>query len=200
MGFGNNEDENENEDDATTGSAFQRTEGLILLSPLPVNHAAPAMTNAEILHTLQETHLFHDFSEQELTSFIELLDQASFAPGDCIVRQDEHGDSMYLLVRGRARVVHHGGGRDIELAVMKPGDFFGEIALVDHGPRSADVESLEHCVLLAITQPAISALAGVYPTAAFKFLIAIGRLMVDRLRKSNQRYIDSMLFPLAGKD
>ena len=43
-------------------------------------------------------------------------------------------------------------------------------------------------------------IAGVFPTAAFKFLIAIGRLMVDRLRKSNQRYIDSMLFPLAGKD
>ncbi len=158
------------------------------------------MTNAEILHTLQETHLFHDFTEQELTSFIDLLDQEDFQAAECIVRQDEHGDCMYLLVRGRARVVHHSGGRDIELAVMKPGDFFGEIALVDHGPRSADVEALEHCVLLTITQPAISALAGVYPTAAFKFLIAIGRLMVDRLRKSNQRYIDSMLFPLAGKD
>src|SRR3954464_3646911 len=158
------------------------------------------MTNAEILQTLQETHLFHDFSEHELTSFIELLDQESFQPGDCIVRQDEPGDSMYLLVSGRARVVHHSGGRDIELAVMKPGDFFGEIALVDHGPRSADVEALERCILLTISQSAISALAGVYPTAAFKFLIAIGRLMVDRLRKSNQRYIDSMLFPLAGKD
>jgi CRP/FNR family cyclic AMP-dependent transcriptional regulator len=158
------------------------------------------MTNAEILQTLQETHLFHDFTEHELTSFIELLDQEAFHPGACIVRQDEPGDCMYLLVSGRARVVHHSGGRDIELAVMKPGDFFGEIALVDHGPRSADVEALERCVLLTITQPAISALAGVYPTAAFKFLIAIGRLMVDRLRKSNQRYIDSLLFPLAGKD
>ena len=42
--------------------------------------------------------------------------------------------------------------------------------------------------------------SAIVPTAAFKFLIAIGRLMVDRLRKSNQRYIDSMLFPLAGKD
>lgn len=158
------------------------------------------MTNAEILQTLRETHLFHDFTEHELTSFIELLDQETFHPGQCVVRQDEAGDSMYLLVRGRARVVHHSGGRDLELAVMKPGDFFGEIALVDHGPRSADVVTLEPCVLLRISQSAISALAGVYPTAAFKFLIAIGRLMVDRLRKSNQRYIDSMLFPLAGKD
>jgi len=40
----------------------------------------------------------------------------------------------------------------------------------------------------------------VYPTAAFKFLIAIGRIMVSRLRTSNQRYIDSLLFPVEGKD
>ena len=42
-----------------------------------------------------------------------------------------------------------------------------------------------------------SALAGVYPNAAFKFLVAIGRILVDRLRQSNQRYIDSLLFPIA---
>lgn len=158
------------------------------------------MTNDEILQVLLKAHLFHEFNEQELTSFIELLDQETFSSGQCIVRQDEPGDCMYLLIRGRARVVHHSGGRDIELAIMHPGDFFGEIALVDHGPRSADVEALEPCVLLNISQSAISALAGVFPTAAFKFLIAIGRLMVDRLRKTNQRYIDSMLFPLQGKD
>jgi CRP-like cAMP-binding protein len=169
-------------------------------SALHARRAVHVMTNAEILHTLREAHLFHDFTETELTSFIELLDQETFPAGQCIVRQDEPGDCMYLLVSGRARVVHHSGGRDIELAVMKPADFFGEIALVDHGPRSADVEALEPCVLLNISQSAIGALAGVYPTAAYKFLIAIGRLMVDRLRKSNQRYIDSMLFPLAGKD
>jgi CRP-like cAMP-binding protein len=71
---------------------------------------------------------------------------------------------------------------------------------VDDGPRSADVIATENCVLLKVGQNSISALAGVYPSAAFKLLIALGRIMVGRLRKSNQRYIDSMLAPISGKD
>jgi CRP-like cAMP-binding protein len=100
---------------------------------------------------------------------------------------------MYLLVRGRAQVIHHKKDHHINLAQLTVGDFFGEIALVDSGPRSADVVALEQCILLKITQAALSALAGVYPAAAFKLLIAIGKLMVARLRFSNQRYVDSLL-------
>jgi hypothetical protein len=92
--------------------------------------------------------------------------------------------------------VHHHRDRKLDLAVLKDGDFFGELALVDHGPRSADVIAETDAALLKISQAAIAAVAGVYPTAAFKLLIAVGRLMVDRLRSANQRYVDSLLFPL----
>jgi CRP/FNR family transcriptional regulator, cyclic AMP receptor protein len=158
------------------------------------------VTTLEIQDSLRKTTLFHDFTDEELASFVELLDVAEFSTGESIVRQDEFGDSMYLLVRGRVRVIHHRGGQDVELAVLKAGDFFGELALVDHGPRSADVQVVENAYLLKISQAAISALAGIYPNAAFKFLIAIGRLMVERLRRSNQRYVDSLLFQLAGEE
>jgi len=97
-------------------------------------------------------------------------------------------------------VVHHKGGREVELAVMHEGDFFGELALVDEGPRSADVIAISDVAMLKISQAVIAAVAGVYPTAAFKLLIAIGRIMVERLRLANQRYVDSLLFPLQGKD
>lgn len=152
----------------------------------------------EIREVLRGAMLFREFSDTELEKFIDLLDPEELQAGECAVRQDEPGDCMYLVVRGRARVVHHEKGRDIELATLVPGDFFGELALVDCGPRSADVEALEDCTLVKISQAAIAALAGVYPAAAFKFLIGVGRLMVDRLRKSNQRYIDSLMFPVAG--
>lgn len=148
---------------------------------------------------LRPAALFHDFTDPELEAFIELLDPETFAPGALIVQQAMPGDCMYIMVSGTARVVHHHEGHDIELAQLKAGDFFGELALVDHGPRSADVVAVEACTLLKITQPSISALAGVYPISGFKFLIAIGRIMVDRLRFSNQRYIDSLLWPAAGK-
>jgi CRP-like cAMP-binding protein len=158
------------------------------------------MTNAELAGLLHGTMLFREFNAQELAECIELFDPVTAAAGEIIVRQDELGDCMFIVVHGRLRVVHHHGERKLDLAVLKDGDFFGELALVDHGPRSADVIAETDAALLKITQAAISAVAGVYPTAAFKLLIAIGRLMVERLRACNRRYVDSLLFPVQGKD
>jgi CRP/FNR family cyclic AMP-dependent transcriptional regulator len=153
-------------------------------------------TAPDYIQQLQQTSLFRDFTRDEIQGCLELLDGENAAAGSCIVRQDEHGDSMYLLVSGRAKVIHHTGDREVELAELKPGEFFGEIALVDHGPRSADVEAITDCRLYKITQATISAIAGVYPTAAFKFLLAVGRILVERMRQSNARYIDSLTVPL----
>lgn len=157
-------------------------------------------TSSEIREKLKGKSLFIEFTDEELDDFLALLDSVEVKKGEIIVKQDDHGDCMFILVSGTARVLHHRAGRDVNLASLQPGDFFGELALVDAGVRSADVEAAEDCTLLQITQAVISAAAGVYPTAAFKFLIAIGRILVARLRTSNQRYIDSLLFPIEGKD
>jgi hypothetical protein len=58
---------------------------------------------------------------------------------------------------------------------------------------------ISEVALLKISQAVIAAVAGVYPTAAFKLLIAIGRIMVERLRLANQRYVDSLLFRSRGR-
>ncbi len=156
--------------------------------------------SSDIRSKLKDHVLFAEFTALELGELLDLLDQVNVKDGDVIVKQDEPGDCMYLVVDGEVRVVHHREGRDIALATLKGGDFFGEIALVDNGPRSADVIAQGNGLLLKITQASVSALAGVYPTAAFKFLIAVGRILVSRLRTSNQRYVDSLLFPVEGKD
>jgi CRP-like cAMP-binding protein len=157
-------------------------------------------TNSETRDRLKGKSLFVEFTDEELDDFLELVDSVEAKKGDIIVKQDDHGDSMFILVQGTARVLHHRGGHDVNLASLQPGDFFGELALVDSGVRSADVEAAEDCTLLRITQAVIAAAAGVYPTAAFKFLIAIGRILVGRLRQTNQRYVDTLLFPGVGKD
>jgi len=154
----------------------------------------------EIREILKSTPLFGEFTPEEIEQFVDLCDVTTVKAGELVVRQDELGDSMYVLVGGAAKVTHHRDGRDIELATLACGDFFGELALVDEGVRSADVMANGDATLIRITQAVVSAVAGIYPTAAFKFLVAVGRILVSRLRQSNQRYIDSLLFPLAGKD
>jgi len=149
--------------------------------------------NPEYLKMLQGLPLFAEFTDAEMEGALDLIDKVQFAPGERIVKQDEKGDCMYVLVEGSARVVHRRDGKNIELAVLKVGDFFGELALVDSGPRSADVESLTTCTLFRIEHGALRAIAGVYPNAAFKLLIAVGRALVVRMRRGNQKYIDSLL-------
>ena len=157
-------------------------------------------TSSETRDKLKGKSLFVEFTDEELDDFLELLDLVRVKKGEVIVKQDDHGDCMFILVEGDARVVHHRDGKDINLAALQPGDFFGELALVDAGVRSAHVEAATDCTLLRLTQAVISAAAGVYPTAAFKFLIAIGRILVGRLRQTNQRYLDTLLFQGQAKD
>lgn len=149
--------------------------------------------NIEIQEKLRTMHLFAEFTTEELQNFIELAESVQVKAGDAIVKQDEPGDAMFVIVSGNARVMHLKYNRKFELATLGAGDFFGEIALVDQGPRSADVEAAGDCALLRITGGMVRALSGVYPAAAFKLLLAVGRVLVERMRRSNQKYIDSLL-------
>lgn len=137
--------------------------------------------------------LFHEFTETEMDAFTALIERVTVEAGERIVRQDELGDAMFIVLSGTAKVIHRRDGREIELAVLKEGEFFGELALVDEGPRSADVEAVTPCELWRISQATVRALAGVYPSAAFKLLISVGRVLVQRMRRGNQKYIDSLL-------
>jgi len=137
--------------------------------------------------------LFAEFNRQELEAFVELTDPLNYKRDSVIVRQDEIGDCMFIVIDGKTRVVHRRDGREFLLAVLERGDFFGELALVDEGPRSADVIALEDCTMLRIPHPVMRALASVHPMAAFKFIQAVARGMVHRMRDANRRYIDTLM-------
>lgn len=156
--------------------------------------ALPQDSKQQILASLGALALLRELTLAEREAVLDLADPAQVATGETIVAQDAPGDCMYVIVSGSVRVSQNRAGRTLELARLGAGDFFGEIALVDEGPRSADVVALEPCLLLGINQGALRALAGVYPAAAFKLLVAVGRVMVARARATNAQYIDSLLW------
>jgi len=143
---------------------------------------------------LHSAILFHDFTDEEMDEFLTLLEPLWAKAGETVVPQDEIGDSMFVLVEGSCRVAHYKDGCEVELATLGEGDFFGELALIDKGPRSADVIAISDVALLKVSQAALATFAQIHPTAAYKLLMAIGRIMVNRLRLANKRYVDSLLF------
>lgn len=142
---------------------------------------------------LKDLSIFAEFTRQELEAFVELADPIMFKAGDMIVRQDDPGDCMYVIVSGTVNVIHNREGKKIPLAVLQRGDFFGELALVDEAPRSADVTAIDNCLLLKVPSSVVRALAGVYPMAALKFFYATARVAVIRMRQTNKKYIDTLL-------
>ena len=77
------------------------------------------------------------------------MDEQRFMEGATIVRKGEPGDAFYVLVEGEARVTDENGKR---LARLIPGDFFGEISLMDGGPRTATVVSETPLTALALSR------------------------------------------------
>lgn len=143
--------------------------------------------------TLSKFQLFAGFKEEELATLLSLSDCQKFAAGQRIVTQDDTGLCMYVILTGSVRVHTKAGDREVELATLQVGDFFGELSLVDDGPRSATCDAIEETEVLRITRMVVGVLAGVQPSAAIHLLAAIGRSLVNRLRAGNQKYLDLIL-------
>lgn len=144
--------------------------------------------------SLRRVKIFSAFSDEQLTRFldyIEVKDARSFSE---VVRQGEPGDAMYLLLEGEVRVRMLIGGKESTLATLSTGDFFGEISLFDHGPRSADVVANEDSILLKISAAAFQKLVSEAPDLAAPFLFAMGKTLTSRIRADNKRFRDSVAF------
>jgi len=104
------------------------------------------MTLAEIEEALARAPLFAGVPKRHLRALARLAKEVSYRPGQRIVREGIAGSSLYVVVEGRARVERAGRG----LATLDEGELFGEISLLDGGPRSASVvaEVAVRCVKL----------------------------------------------------
>jgi CRP-like cAMP-binding protein len=104
---------------------------------------------------------------------------------------------MYFILEGELRVRINVMGKETILATLGAGEFFGDIALFDHGPRSADVLANTDSVVVKISSAAVDELSKTAPELATPFLRAIGKTLTARIRADNKRYGDSVKFSRA---
>lgn len=146
--------------------------------PARVGLKPGALRRIKILADLKDAQLAH------LADYLELQEVRQWS---VLFSQGETSDAMFLLLAGEMRARSIINGRETILATFSPGDFFGDLALFDHGSRSADVVANVDSTLLKVTSLAFDRLTREAPALATPFLQATARTLAARIRADNKR-------------
>lgn len=148
------------------------------------------------LVVLRNVPLFSGLSEAELEKLSKLAGRRRVERGAFVVRAGESTDSLYILLTGRAKVTNSDEeGREIILAWLGPGEFFGEMGLIDGSPRSANVVASEACELLCLGKDAFQRCMQDNFQVAQKLM----RSLVRRLREADRKIESLALLDVYGR-
>jgi CRP/FNR family transcriptional regulator, cyclic AMP receptor protein len=133
------------------------------------------------LDHLAQVKMFSSLNKKELRLIAQDSDVITVRAGSEIVKEGQIGHEFYLILDGQATVKRNGR----KIATLSTGDYFGEMALLDRGPRSATVVADTDCELLLIGQREFMAVIDAVPPVAHKLLVS----MAARLREADNRAV-----------
>jgi CRP/FNR family transcriptional regulator, cyclic AMP receptor protein len=137
---------------------------------------------------LKGIYLFEDLTEEELAKVSQILVKESYPEGTFLFREGDKGDKFYVIIKGAVRISQAISGTGEEaLTILGKGDYFGEMALIDESPRSADVIIHENSELLVISKKDFDDLLFFNKEIAYKMLWAFVRTLSRRLRETNDK-------------
>ncbi len=154
------------------------------------------MAHEENKAFLRRVPLFSSLSESQLDQLAAGSARRSYPKGRTIVSEGEPSQSMYILLAGRAKVQRSDSeGKEVILAVLGSGEFFGEMSLVDDAPRSASVITLEPCEFMAVGKDAFKAMLVQSP----EMCMSVMRGLVRRLREADKKIETLALLDVYGR-
>lgn len=130
-------------------------------------------------------------SAQELRLLATYSREERYEPESLIFAEGERGDQLYIVVEGKVRISRLVPGMGEEtLSILERGEVFGEMALIDDQPRSADARAhLEGCTVFSVSRSLLEEVLSMDPDAAVQFLSLLCRLLCRRLRAMNERLV-----------
>ncbi len=135
------------------------------------------MDEKRVIPLLQKTPIFANTSPASLKAMLKSAIEKTVKAGDKLVKKGETGAGFYLILDGRTEVVADGE----KLAEFGPGDFFGELAVIDGAPRTADVIAKTDTTCLVVTQWAMRSIISAHSEIALSML----EELVRRLRATD---------------
>jgi len=167
---------------------------VLFKSKLPPKAAAAADALGIQPGSLRRIKMFADVEERLLASLLPYLEIVRVPSMGTVVNKGDHGDAMFMVLEGEVRARVLIDGVETTLSTMGVGECFGELAIVDHGPRSADVLANTESVLIKVSEASLRRMFAEAPALAAPFTLALTRVIAQRVRLLTKRYEDSIHF------
>jgi len=145
---------------------------------------------------LASSELFLSLDPDSISSLVSASKRLTLNRNDMVFAEGDEGHELYVVRSGKVAIAKRSpDNRESLIALMDPGDLFGEMALFDREPRSAGARALEPSDLLAVPYPPILALAEERPT----LLWDVVSLLARRLRSTDAALADSVFLDVTGR-
>ena len=156
---------------------------------------------ASITDKLKSISFFSDMSDYDLQQIAEITEEKTYSKGEAIIEERTSAERFFIIYRGKIEITKQfEDGEQFVLAVHSDGDFFGEMALLDEGPRSATARAVEPTSVLEITRPNFETLLYKAPVVAYHIIRELssrlretGALLISLLRRRNRQLYRSYL-------
>ena len=145
---------------------------------------------------LRNVPLFAGLDEAQLKVLARMMVRTSFGRNATIICAGDPTDSLFIVINGRLKVLMSDEqGREVILSLLGPGEFFGEMGLLDDSPRSASVVTQEPCELLSITKTDFKRSLA----ENFDLSLNVMRGLVQRLREADRKIGSLALMDVYGR-
>jgi len=145
---------------------------------------------------LRTIPLFTQLSDEEVTRVTQAARERTYPKNSVILFEDDPGDALYVVLTGEVKVVLIGeDGREVILSILRSGDFFGEMSLIDDQPRSAHVIATEASNLMVLRRDEFRDCLEQAPRIALGLLQALSR----RLRRADDKIGGLVLLDVTGR-
>lgn len=137
---------------------------------------------------LKDNILFKDFSDNELAVLSKFVEEKTVPAPTPLFLENMKGQSMYVIVSGTVQLSKMlGEGEHRNLSALGPGDFFGEMALVEEGPRQVSAFVAKDANILIFKRTEFEKLMNESPKVAVKVVIGLYKTLSDRVKASSPK-------------
>jgi CRP/FNR family cyclic AMP-dependent transcriptional regulator len=156
----------------------------------------PAMATTVSTAVLKAVPLFSSFPEDQLRMLAAVVTRRTATRSTTVMAGGDATDSLYIVLSGRLKVMMSDAeGKEVILSILGPGEFFGEMGLIDDSPRSASVVAIESCELLSIAKRDFKKCLA----DNFEMAMAVMRGLVRRLREADRKIGSLALLDVYGR-